>query len=107
MTDDEIIRMTRKHFEGLFQRVCPNCGRRYETLREYILDTKVINHISESVAREYKAIPVFRVDSTLTIAMADPKDIVAIDEIRNNLLAYCKLDTYGMVRIWEELEKIL
>ena len=42
MTDDEIIRMMRKHFEGLFPRVCPNCGRRYETLREYILNTKRI-----------------------------------------------------------------
>jgi UDP-N-acetylmuramyl tripeptide synthase len=42
MTDDEIIRMMREHFEGLFPRVCPNCGRRYETLREYILSTKRI-----------------------------------------------------------------
>jgi hypothetical protein len=42
MTDDEIIRMMREHFEGLFPRVCPNCGRRYATLREYILDTKRI-----------------------------------------------------------------
>ena len=29
-----------------------------------------------------------------------------IESIRNNLLAYCKLDTYGMVRILEELVKI-
>lgn len=26
-------------------------------------------------------------------------------EARNNLLAYCKLDTYAMVRVWEALEK--
>jgi UDP-N-acetylmuramyl tripeptide synthase len=42
ISDDEIIRMIREHFEGLFPRVCPNCGRRYATLREYILDTKRI-----------------------------------------------------------------
>jgi hypothetical protein len=42
MTDDEIIRMMRKHFEGLFPKVCPNCGRRFATLREYILNTKRI-----------------------------------------------------------------
>jgi hypothetical protein len=42
MTDDEIIRMLREHFEGLFPKVCPNCGRRFATLREYILDTQRI-----------------------------------------------------------------
>jgi hypothetical protein len=39
-------------------------------------------------------------------SLLDEKDPQKIDEIRNNLLAYCKLDTYGMVKIWEELEKI-
>ena len=42
ISDDEIIRMVREHFEGLFPKVCPNCGRRYATLREYILDTERI-----------------------------------------------------------------
>jgi len=42
MTDDEIIQMLREHFEGLFPKVCPNCGRRFATLREYILDTQRI-----------------------------------------------------------------
>jgi hypothetical protein len=40
MTDDEIIQMMREHFEGLFPKVCDNCGRYFATLREYILDTK-------------------------------------------------------------------
>ena len=40
MTDDEIIQMMREHFEGLFPKICANCGRRFETLREYILDTE-------------------------------------------------------------------
>jgi hypothetical protein len=40
MTDDEVIQMMREHFEGLFPKVCANCGRRFETLREYILDTE-------------------------------------------------------------------
>lgn len=42
MTDDEIIQRIREHFEGLFPKVCPKCGRRFATLREYILDTKRI-----------------------------------------------------------------
>lgn len=39
MTDDEIVRMMREHFEGLFPRVCPSCGRSFATLRDYILAT--------------------------------------------------------------------
>jgi hypothetical protein len=35
--------------------------------------------------------------------LKDPKQR---DEIRNNLLAYCYLDTLAMVRIWEKLKVI-
>lgn len=52
-------------------------------LKEYILDPDVIIQIAELMAREYRVIPVFRVEDTLTLAMANPKDIVAIDEIRS------------------------
>ena len=34
------------------------------------------------------------------------KDIGKRDDIRNNLLAYCRLDTLAMVRIWEKLTAI-
>jgi hypothetical protein len=37
MNEAEIIRMFREFYEGLFPKVCPNCGRRYETLRDYIV----------------------------------------------------------------------
>lgn len=33
-------------------------------------------------------------------------DLAKIDAIRKNLLEYCKMDTYAMVRIWGELEKV-
>ena len=34
------------------------------------------------------------------------KDKTKIDEIKKDLLAYCRLDTLAMVRIWEELHEI-
>jgi hypothetical protein len=40
MTEAEVIKTLREHFEGLFPKVCPNCNRSYATLREYILITK-------------------------------------------------------------------
>ncbi len=42
MTEDEVIKTLREHFEGLFPKVCPNCNRCFTTLREYILITKRI-----------------------------------------------------------------
>jgi hypothetical protein len=40
MTEREIIRILREYYEGLFPKVCPNCGRRYATLREYIVGSQ-------------------------------------------------------------------
>ena len=39
MTEAEVIRMMRAHLEGQFPKVCPNCQRRYVTVREYLLHT--------------------------------------------------------------------
>jgi hypothetical protein len=41
MNDEEILRLVREHFEGLFPKTC-SCGRRFATLREYIVDTEVV-----------------------------------------------------------------
>jgi len=40
MTESEVIRIMRKHLEGLFPKVCPNCHRRFATLRDYLLITE-------------------------------------------------------------------
>lgn len=40
MTEDQVVRVLRQYFESLFPKVCPNCRRRFKTLREYILITE-------------------------------------------------------------------
>jgi len=40
MTDDEIVHLLRAFYEGLFPKVCSNCGHRFGTLKDYILATK-------------------------------------------------------------------
>ena len=42
MTEAEVTQIVRQYFESLFPKVCPNCNRRFNTLREYILSTKRI-----------------------------------------------------------------
>jgi len=39
VSEAEIIQIARGHLESLFPKECPNCGRRYATLKEYIRDT--------------------------------------------------------------------
>jgi len=39
VTDDDVVRIVRSYIEGLFPKVCPKCGRRFDTLREYLRST--------------------------------------------------------------------
>jgi len=40
MTEADAIKLMRDHVAGLFPRSCPKCGHRYESLRQYIQETK-------------------------------------------------------------------
>ncbi len=50
-------------------------------INPYSIDEAVVSTISEEHARRYLAIPLFRIGNDLTLAMADPTDLVAIDQI--------------------------
>lgn len=51
-------------------------------LKRFKIDPKVINIIPEQVARHYQIVPISKMGDTLTVAMADPLNIFAIDYIR-------------------------
>jgi len=57
-------------------------GVPYMDLKDYVIDAELIKLIPESVAKKYKVVPLFRIGSTLTVAMVDPQDIVALDQVR-------------------------
>ena len=48
----------------------------------YLIDEEVAKSVPQQIARKYTLIPVFRIDNNLTVAMADPMDVFAIDEVR-------------------------
>ena len=50
-------------------------------LEDYSLDTNCLKYINFSDARKYKIIPLFKIENTLTVAMADPLDLFAIDKV--------------------------
>ncbi len=62
----------------------------YVNLDDYDLDRKCLKYINFSDARRYKIIPLFKIENTLTVAMADPRDLFAIDKIMES--AECEID---------------
>jgi len=51
-------------------------------LRHFEIDETVINLIPSEVAQKYLVLPVNRTGATLTIAMADPTNVFAMDDIK-------------------------
>ena len=51
-------------------------------LAEFEIDANVIKLVSNEIAQKYQLIPVNRAGSTLIVAMADPSNIFAIDDIK-------------------------
>jgi type IV pilus assembly protein PilB len=47
-----------------------------------VIDPAVVQRVPVEIARRYRVIPIFGIGNTLTLAMADPLNIIALDEIR-------------------------
>ena len=43
-------------------------------LSDYLIDTEVIKLVPEAIAKKYKAVPLFKIGDSLTVAMVDPQD---------------------------------
>ena len=57
-------------------------GVQYVDLAEYPIDEEAVKCISHDVARRYKLIPIAKNDGKLTLAMKNPLDVFALDEVR-------------------------
>ncbi len=53
----------------------------YVDLKDYTLDSRCLSYINFNDAQKYKIIPLFKIENVLTVAMADPLDLFAIDKI--------------------------
>lgn len=53
----------------------------YVNLDDYTPDDECLKYISYTDAKRYKIIPLFKIEDTLTVAMADPLDLFAIDKV--------------------------
>ncbi len=53
-------------------------------LSSYLIDQKTLEFVPGALAKKYKLIPLFKIGHTLTVAMADPSNILAIDDLRSH-----------------------
>jgi type IV pilus assembly protein PilB len=60
------------------------------TLSKYKVDQTIIHLIPEKVARQFSLIPISKIGNVLTVAMSDPLNIIAMDEVK--LLTSYKID---------------
>lgn len=51
-------------------------------LSSYLIEPDVLSLVPEATARKYKILPLFKVENTLSLAMADPLNVFALDEIK-------------------------
>ena len=51
-------------------------------LADYKIDTAVLKLVPAEMAKKYMMMPVARVGATLTVAMADPSNVFAVDDIK-------------------------
>jgi type IV pilus assembly protein PilB len=66
----------------LYRILAPQLGLEFVDLSDYSIDPSAVGLISESLARRYQALPVGWEDGKLILAMADPGNVFAIDDIR-------------------------
>jgi type IV pilus assembly protein PilB len=57
-------------------------GLEFVDLGDWTIDGSVASVVSESLARRYQAIPIGWEDGKLVVAMADPSNVFAVDDIR-------------------------
>ena len=66
----------------IVQALADSLGIPFMDLSDYLIDSEVIKLVPETIAKKHKAVPLFKIGDSLTVAMVDPQDVSAIDEIR-------------------------
>jgi len=67
--------------EGIIRALGRQAGIPHQTLSTIIIDSDVIKLVPELLARRHQAIPLYKKGTTLTLAMVDPLNVFAIDDI--------------------------
>lgn len=78
--------------EDIAQALTVQYGFPYLPLQSYELNREIVGVLPENVARQYCIIAVDRIGDTLTVAMSNPLNVKAIEDIE--LLTKCKVQVF-------------
>jgi type IV pilus assembly protein PilB len=71
VTDQDIIKVLGKQM-----------GIQHQSLANIVIDQEAVSLVPETLARRHQTIPLFKKDKVLTVAMVDPLNIFAIDDLK-------------------------
>jgi len=71
--------------------IADQAGVPYVRLSDYMIDPEIIKTIPEDLARRHKIFPLFLMGNNLTIATSDPRDISALDQLKQRTGYYPEL----------------
>lgn len=80
-------------------------GMEFVDLADYPVDSSAVGLITESAARRYQALPIGWDDGQLVVAMADPGNVFALDDIRTITRAELKVVMATRTSIQEAIDK--
>jgi type IV pilus assembly protein PilB len=83
--EQTLVRLGYVKEEVILQYLADYFNLPYVDLDTYLIDDKVVKMIPEEMARRHTLIPIFKIGNTLTVAMTNPLNILALDEVRNKV----------------------
>ena len=89
--------------EAIAQALTAQYGFPYLPLKHYSIDGELLRMIPENVARQYCLVPVDRIGDTFTIAMADPLNAKAVEDIE--MLTRCSVQVF--VSTWSDVTEAI
>ncbi len=52
------------------------------SIADYVIEFEILSLVGENQARKFKAMPLFKHEDVLTVAMTDPNDVFALDQLQ-------------------------
>ena len=78
----ELIKKGFVDYEDMLSMLAQQYGMEMMYLDDYDIPFEVIDSLKSDYARYYQVVPVYKEDSMLTVAMADPTDVEKLDTLR-------------------------
>jgi len=85
--EEVLIRLKYTPEELVLQHLADYFNLPYVNLDTYLIDEKIVKIIPEEIARRHTLIPLFKIGNTLTVALPNPLNLLALDEVRNRTKA--------------------